>query len=207
MADLNWDDLFEGLKCQESTTVGARSAIGKSIFEEVEGVTFHAGSKPKQTKEESNMADKVWQPEEFTFTGQRVMLNPESTNYNYLKEQFGGADVGYVTDMKCSHRDLPIVLRSGNSHIPGWSVEVTADNGRKEPINVRDLLQIDKFKESTYYKYGRGKARYVLDGESKAFIDDDIIRNNRELLETIHISREWVDAKIKEAKEYISARS
>lgn len=126
-------------------------------------------------KEETHMSTK-WLPETFTFAGQRVILNPESDRYKRMIRDLGGKDLaGYVLDHQASDGDLDTILKSGDRHIPSWSVRVRFDNEVVIEMRVKDLLQVESFKKVTHYKIkGYGDAR-IIEGINEALLDKLII--------------------------------
>lgn len=118
-----------------------------------------------------------WLPETFTFAGQRVMINPESDKYQRTVRELGEDVSGNVLDHQASDRDLPIILKKGEQHIPNWSVVVLFDNGKRLTLRVKDLLQIENnFKNVTHYELRGYGSINVIEGYNEDKIDTLVIK-------------------------------
>lgn len=155
-------------------------------------------------KDERTMAEtdgRDWIPEDILTDGRRVILNPTSAHYDMLKSSANGSDAGYVYNQNASDTDVEIIASRNTKHMPGWTVNVTFDNGIKQSIKMRDLLPVDApFKPIMLYKVSsETPKRYFKGEEDKKYLDKKIINEGRIITEIVEHSEEYYQNIVKMA--------
>ena len=150
---------------------------------------------------------RTWEPKDFMFAGQRVILNPESQHFNILNRKAQN-EAGYVIDHNTSKNDMEVILRSGNTHMPDWMTKVKWDNGEEQDIRMKDLLQVDApIKPITIYTASSKISVFDDDEEAMAQVDRVVIKHGQRLRKVERFTQEIVDAFIKDAEESIGGRT
>lgn len=158
-------------------------------------------------EEENNMSadQREWTPDDFLFTGQEVILNPDGSNYNSYNCTFKGRS-GYVIDHQASDSDLMVILTSKTRHMPTWNITVQLEGGERMGMRVRDLLPTGEFKPVTQYRFSGGKRIYQV-GDEKVNIDEMVIKEGQKIRTTTVYDQAFRNQKVAEAYEKISRQA